>query len=195
MSRRVSLLPTGVANTRSVIEAFASLGATCDLVTSAEDVYAADFLVLPGVGSFGSGAVAVQALSQPLINRLEAGLPTLGICLGYQLLFESSSESPGANGLAFIPGTLLRFNGDLRVPQMGWNRVEAQGCRVLESGYAYFANSFAAETMPDDWSIARATYGAPFIAGIERGNIVGCQFHPELSGDFGLGVLERWLSC
>lgn len=195
MSRDVLIVATGVANTRSVIEAFAALGVASTMVERAEDLTAASHLVLPGVGSFQAGAAAIAGLRESIAKRISTGMPTLGICLGYQLLFESSEESLGSAGLGVVPGTLVKFEEGVRIPQMGWNRVEAPGCRLLGPGYAYFANSYAAKVRPEGWSVATATYGGSFVAGIERGCVVGCQFHPELSGDYGLGILERWLQC
>lgn len=195
MSRDVLIVATGVANTRSVIEAFGALGVACRIADNASDLSSADHVVLPGVGSFQAGALAIEGLRQSIVNRIGRGMPTLGICLGYQLFFESSEESIEASGLGVLPGTLAKFEEGVRIPQMGWNRVDAPDCRLLGSGYAYFANSYVAKEPPEGWLTATATYGGPFVAGIERGYVVGCQFHPELSGDYGLGILERWLQC
>ena len=114
--------------------------------------------------------------------------------LGLQLLCEDSEESPGIAGLGILPVRVSRFKPELKVPQLGWNSVEAdKECKVLSNGYAYFANSFHLPASIPGWQVARADYGGPFAAAIERGRIVGCQFHPELSGEWGIGILRRWI--
>jgi imidazole glycerol phosphate synthase glutamine amidotransferase subunit len=187
---------TGTANLASVMAAMTRLDAPARTSNGPADVERAERLILPGVGSFDAAMACLDAdgLVAPLRARLAAGLPTLGICLGMQLLFEGSDESPGQPGLGAIPGRLERFTGDLRVPQMGWNRIDAaQECSILESGYVYFANSYRVTAVPACWSTAMADHGGPFVAGVERGAVVGCQFHPELSGSFGLSLIRRWL--
>jgi imidazole glycerol phosphate synthase glutamine amidotransferase subunit len=129
-----------------------------------------------------------------LRERILADRPTMAICVGHQLLFETSDESPGARGLGIVKGHVGSFPEDVRVPQFGWNEVEAEdGCDLLDSGFAYFANSYRAEAAPG-WKVATADHGGRYVAAMERGNIVGCQFHPELSGDYGAALLSRWLS-
>jgi len=188
---------TGTANLASVLAAMERLGAPARTSNDPADVQQASHVILPGVGSFGAAMECLDAdgLVAPLRARLTAGLPTMGICLGMQLLFAGSDETPGTPGLGIIPGRLTRFTGDLRIPQMGWNHITApETCSVLESGYVYFANSYRATDVPPDWSGAIADHGGPFVAGVERGAIVGCQFHPELSASFGLKLMRRWLS-
>ena len=98
-------------------------------------------------------------------------------------------------GLGAIPGRVTRFTGEPRVPQLGWNRISAGGdCRLLTDGHAYFANSFRLQEPPRGWSAAVADHGGPFVAAVERGPVLACQFHPELSGPFGLELISRWLS-
>jgi imidazole glycerol phosphate synthase glutamine amidotransferase subunit len=110
-----------------------------------------------------------------------------------QLLAESSEEASGVTGLGVIPGSAHRFPSDVIVPQMGWNDVEAPpGARFLESGCAYFANSYRLTEHPDGWRVATSNYAGPFIAAMERGATLACQFHPELSGQWGLRLLARW---
>ena len=151
--------------------------------------------MLPGVGAFGAAMVrlAEHGLDAALKERIAADRPTICICVGHQLLFESSEESPGLRGLGIVPGAVGRFTGDVRIPQFGWNHVHAgEGCNMLESGYAYFANSFRAVEAPG-WRIAHAEHGGRFIAAMERGKVIGCQFHPELSGAYGAALLSRFL--
>ena len=127
-------------------------------------------------------------------ERVAAGRPTLAICLGMQLLGTASEESPGAEGLGVFPATARRFPSTVVAPQLGWNEVRpAEGARILARGYAYFANSYRLESVPDGWTGTLADHGGPFVAALERGDVVACQFHPELSGAFGRGLLTRWL--
>ena len=128
-----------------------------------------------------------------LRERIEADRPTIAICVGHQLLFETSDENPGVRGLGLVNGHIGRFPDDVRVPQFGWNEVRPhEGALLLEGGYAYFANSYRAIEAPG-WAVAHATHGGPFVAAMERGNIIGCQFHPELSGAYGEALLARFL--
>jgi imidazole glycerol-phosphate synthase subunit HisH len=117
------------------------------------------------------------------------------MCVGLQVLFEASDESPHATGLAALPGRVGRFADSVRVPQFGWNRVAPQpGCRLIEPGYAYFANSYRALEAPG-CAIATAEHGGRFVAALERGGVLACQFHPELSGAYGHELIGRWLDA
>ena len=152
--------------------------------------------MLPGVGAFGAAMQRLVAagLVDVLAERVRAGRPLLAICLGLQLLCESSAESPGVRGLGVVPGRVTRFDTGLRVPQLGWNFIKPEpACSLLTSGHAYFANSYRLTDTPAGWSAASAEYGGPFVAAFERGSVLACQFHPELSGRWGLQLLRRWL--
>lgn len=207
----VLVVSTGAANVASVMAAFVRLGARPRLAENARELLAARRVVLPGVGAFAPAASRLQEFGYDaaLRERVDAGLPTLAICLGLQLLCEASEESPGTAGLGLVPGQLERFGGDLCVPQIGWNRVEPQGNALaepqgnalagqpgqvlVEPGAAYFANSYRLVSAPLGWSVALSDYGGPFVSAIERGAVLACQFHPELSGAWGARLLERWL--
>lgn len=192
----VAIVATGVANLASVAAALRRLQATPQIVADAAAVGDARAVVLPGVGAFGAAMRELHAreLVQPLRARISAGRPTLAICLGLQLLAEWSEESPGAAGLGVVPGALGRFPSGVRVPQFGWNRIEPDaGCRLLAGGHVYFANSYRLVAAPPGWHAAWAEHGGRFVAGIERGEVLACQFHPELSGGFGAAILRRWL--
>jgi imidazole glycerol phosphate synthase glutamine amidotransferase subunit len=191
----VVIVPTGVANTASVMAAFRRLGAEPRLAERAGEVAAASHVMLPGVGAFGPAMARLRehGLDAALQERIAADRPTISICVGHQLLFERSEESPGVAGLGVIPGEVGRFSGAVRVPQFGWNRVRPEaGCDLLDEGYAYFANSYRALEAPG-WRVARGEHGGPFVAAVERGNVIGCQFHPELSGAYGAALLSRFL--
>ena len=192
----VVVVRTGIANTASVLAGISRAGGIPRLTDNAAQVEQAELLVLPGVGAFGAGMEQLHraSLVSLLKQRLADQRPTLAVCLGLQLLFSSSAESPGIEGLGVIPAQITRFPGSLRVPQLGWNRVNPDDqCRLLTGGYAYFANSYRAERIPDGWAGAYAEYGGDFVAALEKGPILCCQFHPELSGKWGIRLLERWL--
>lgn len=192
----VVVIETGVANTASVLAALRRCGAEAELSADASRVSGASRVVLPGVGAFGAGMESLRAngLDEVVRERVRDDLPLLGICLGMQLLFESSDESPGVEGLGVVPGHVGRFAEGVRVPQFGWNRVEAEGDGWLESGWAYFANSYRVEAAPDGWEVATAQHGGPFVAAMRRGSVVTCQFHPELSGAWGQVLIGSWLA-
>ncbi len=191
----VAIVPTGTANLASVEAAFRRLGAAPHVVEDAATVGSASHVMLPGVGAFGASLERLRAhgLDRALIERIQADKPTIAICVGHQLLFETSEESPGVAGLGIVPAAVTRFPASVRTPQFGWNEVEANDrCNLLDSGYAYFANSYRATEAPG-WQVARAEHGGPFIAAMEKGNVIGCQFHPELSSDHGAALLSRFL--
>jgi imidazole glycerol phosphate synthase glutamine amidotransferase subunit len=194
--RRVTLVPTGTANTASVIAAFTRLGASVEEAASADQVSSAPGVVLPGVGAFGAAMSRLDTLglSTALRERVDAGRATLAVCAGMQLLGQDSEESPGASGLAVLDESVSRFGDGVSVPQMGWNSVEAAaGSRFVESGWAYFANSYRIENGPSGWMASLSDHGGPFVAALEKGDVLACQFHPELSGDWGASLLARWL--
>ncbi len=193
----VSVIDTGIANAASVSAAFARCGADVRLITDRKSVEHAGLLVLPGVGSFGAGMerLCAEGLDRVLLQRVRDDRPTLAICLGMQLLCVSSQETPGVSGLGILDGRITPFTPSVRCPQFGWNLVEADhGCRVLRTGYAYFANSFKLEQAPAEWQTGVTIHGSPFVSAVERGNILACQFHPELSGSWGKELLCRWMA-
>ncbi len=190
----VALIETGLANTASVAAALSRLGAEVVRTTDPVQVADARFVVLPGVGHFAAGMAALEAagLVEVLRERIAAGRPTLGICLGMQLMAEGSEEAPGVAGLGVLPGRVRRLPDTVTVPHLSWGSVRAQG-RLLTGGAAYFAHSYALIEAPAGWTAAWADHGGPFVAAVERGRVLGCQLHPELSGDWGLALIRRWL--
>lgn len=190
----ITLLSTGTGNTASVRTAFERLGCRVVLTDDPDRVARACRLVVPGVGTFGAamGRLRERGLEVVLRERLEAGCPTLGICLGMQMLFAGSEESPGVPGLGLLDAQASRFPAGVRNPQMGWNRVEGDDPSIR--GDAYFANGFRVESVPPGWDAAWSDHGGRFIAALWRGDVLGCQFHPELSGRFGVDWIERWLA-
>lgn len=192
----VLIVPTGTANIASVQAAFRRLDRASRLASRGEDILRADHVVVPGVGTFGASMARLRAagFEEALRERLVAGRPTLGFCVGLQVMGASSDESPGVAGLGLIPAHVGRFPDTVRVPQFGWNRIMPEpGCRILQPGFAYFANSYRIATPPEGCVVAMADHGGPFVAGFEMEGVVACQFHPELSGAFGRDLLGRWL--
>ena len=195
----VTIVPTGTANIASLVAAFTRLGATVRMAATAEDVRTADRLVLPGVGAFGAAMAQLRAqgLIDALVQRWNDPRPVLGICLGMQLLFESSEESPGIAGLGVIPGGITRLPASApRVPFFGWSDISGAGIE----GCAYFAHSFCSVTPEvNGWEICRAFHdrAGGIVAAVSRndGRHLACQFHPELSGHWGMLLLEAWLAA
>jgi imidazole glycerol phosphate synthase glutamine amidotransferase subunit len=193
----VVVVPTGTANLASVQAALDRLGARARLAECAAMIEDATHVVLPGVGSFGAAVAGLRAagFDEALAARIRAGRATLAMCVGLQVLFEASDESPHAAGLGVFPGRVERFPDGVRVPQFGWNRVAPEpGCRLLEPGYAYFANSYRVQDAPA-CAVATAEHGGRFVAALERGRVLACQFHPELSDAYGQELIARWLKA
>lgn len=195
----MAVVATGVANVASVLAAWRRLGVPAHLTQDPEEVLETTHLQLPGVGSFGSAMAALRrnGLDEALGLRIAKGRPTLAICVGLQVLAEASEESPGVQGLGVLPGVVRRFPDTVRVPQFGWNAVrvpglEGPGGAPLEPGYAYFANSYRLIEAPEGWRRAEADHGGPFVAALWRGAILATQFHPELSGSWGLALMARF---
>jgi len=193
----VVIVDSGVANLASIMSGFRRLGATVTVTSDPEEVGAARRVVLPGVGAFGAGLAALRArgLDAAITSSVAGGTPTLGVCLGMQMLCDRSQETPGVPGLGVIAGECRRLPDGVRVPHLGWNAVTATSLAgLVDSGVAAFANSYALREVPRGWTPAWTTHGVRFVATLERGRILACQFHPELSGAYGAALLERWLA-
>ncbi|MFT7632850.1 MAG: glutamine amidotransferase [Mariniblastus sp.] len=192
----IQIINTGVANIRSLQAAFDRLEQPWNLTEDAQLIETASHVVLPGVGAFAAAAEALDRLQlrdsiTARINRPSAA--TLCICLGMQLLCESSEEAESAKGLGILPFRITRFRSDVKVPQLGWNEVRPTSDGPYETGEAYFANSFRLESRPKDWGFAETDYGGNFVSSVWRGRTLACQFHPELSGSWGQQVLKNWI--
>lgn len=198
--KEVVIIKTGVANVASVEAAFKRCGVSTILTDDPQRIDEAQRVVLPGVGSFGTAIAKLREsqIDQVLTQRINADRPLLGICLGMQLLFRESDESPNIQGLGIFKAKISAMREpQLRVPHFGWNRVQALGNpKYLSTGFAYFAHSFRVLESDLDQDVQSGTvtkYGLPFISAIERGRLLACQFHPEISGPWGSKVLTRWL--
>jgi imidazole glycerol phosphate synthase glutamine amidotransferase subunit len=193
----VVVIETGTANLASVLAALRRVGASPAVSRDPDLIRCTDRVVIPGVGAFGAAmAVLTQSgVDDAVRERVAAGRPLLAICLGLQLLAERSDESPGVAGLGVVRSAVRRLPEEVRVPQFGWNRVVAGApAGLVKSGYAYFANSYVIEDVDQSWQATYATHGVRFVASLQRGAQLACQFHPELSGEWGSALLAAWCS-
>ena len=215
----IALVDYGISNLRSVQKAFAHLGVEVTLIDTPDQLAQADRLILPGVGAFRAGMDGLRArgLIEPIKEAVKAGKPLIGICLGMQLLFESSDELGDTVGLGLLPGHVTRIKMQetgskmqdashatrntqhvLKIPHMGWNQLDLVRDHPLRTGvesgsYAYFVHSYAVYPEHSDIVVATTEYGGPFASIVGRGNICGLQFHPEKSQAVGLRLLQNFL--
>ncbi len=201
---KLGVLDYGAGNLRSVLNAFIAIERPAKLISSPADFDGVDTLVFPGQGAFGDSVRILKQndLWSPLREWLAAGRPYLGICLGYQLLFDSSEESPGVTGLGIAPGRVRKFSPEhgLKVPHMGWNQAQwTSRAAALHSGGAssehfYFVHSYYPDVEDESLIACTTSYGAEFASGIIKPNLVAVQFHPEKSQSAGLGLLKNSLA-
>lgn len=196
---KVTIIDYGAGNVPSVERALQRLGADTERTNSQDTIAEAEALLLPGVGHYATlvRALDEQKMREPLVGAIERGVPFLGICLGLQVLFETSAESPQLRGLNLLPGKVCSLPSTVKLPHMGWNQIALNRESRLLAGigpgeYFYFAHSYAA---PDSNGSTAATcfHGASFAAVVERQNIYGVQFHPEKSGESGARLLQNFL--
>jgi imidazole glycerol-phosphate synthase subunit HisH len=195
----IAIIDYGVGNLRSVEKAFQHVGADALVTADPEVVRGAAGVVLPGVGAFGDGIEQLAARGfVPVVKEIAAqGRPLLGICLGMQFLFGESEEMGQYVGLGLLPGRVVRFHGELKVPHIGWNQVCALRPSPLLAGlpaepYAYFVHSYYVEPADPDDVLATTDYGGPYASVVGRGHIFGLQFHPEKSQEVGLRMLRNF---
>jgi len=194
----IAILDYGAGNLRSVENTLAEIGTDYTLVRDAAGLRSAEKIVLPGVGHFGQMMRALDAMDArgALRERIAAGVPFLGICLGLHALFEDSDEAPGFAGLGIFSGSVRRFAPGARVPHMGWNTLDRKHDSRLMAGmgdqpYVYFAHSYyVPETAV---AAATCTYMVPYTAVLENDNVFGVQFHPEKSGPVGLQLMRNFI--
>ena len=198
----VAIIDYDAGNIKSVENAVRFLGHEVKVTADAGEILSADHIILPGVGAFGDAMQRLRAanLEGTIRQAVEAGKPFLGICLGLQLIFEESEESPGVKGLALLPGRIKRIpDGDGRkVPQIGWNdlsfpRQSRLFEGVPEGRYVYFVHSYYLEAGDPADVAARTEYGVRIDAAVEHGNLFACQFHPEKSERIGMQILRNFL--
>jgi imidazole glycerol-phosphate synthase subunit HisH len=200
---QLGVLDYGAGNLRSVLNAFQAIDQPAKLVAEPADFTGIDVLIFPGQGAFGDSVRILKqnGLWQPLKQWLQDGRPYLGICLGYQLLFDSSEESPGVEGLQVVPGTVRKFEATagLKVPHMGWNQARWAGqAGALLPGLpvptnVYFVHSYYPDVSDSSLVACSTDYGGAFASGMMRENLVAVQFHPEKSQTTGLTLLKNAL--
>lgn len=199
----VAIIDYDAGNIRSVEKAVRYLGKEVTVTSEPEEILAADRVILPGVGAFGDAMKRLHAMGLVEVIRqvAERGTPFLGICLGLQLLFEKSEESPGVAGLGLLRGEILRLPElpGLKVPHIGWNSLKYPNPGRLfrgipEDSYVYFVHSYYLKAQDEGIVTATTEYGTLVHASVESGNLFACQFHPEKSSETGLTILENFFS-
>ena len=198
----IAIIDYDAGNIKIVENALQKLGADVVITKDAKEILQADKVILPGVGAFGDAMANLKksGLDKVIYEVVEKGTPFLGICLGLQLLFERSDETPGVAGLGILKGEILRIpdKDDLKIPHMGWNSLHLQNQGRLFQGlpkqsYVYFVHSYYLKA--EDEQIVKATtdYSVNIHASVEKGNVFACQFHPEKSSDVGLQILKNFV--
>ncbi len=198
----IAVIDYDAGNIRSVEKALHYLGEEPEVTRDKKAILKSDGVILPGVGAFGDAMEKLHSygLTDTIRRCASEGIPFLGICLGMQLLFEGSEESPGVEGLCLLEGEILRFPEErrLKVPHIGWNSLRYprsgrlfQG--ISQNAYVYFVHSYYLKSANKNVVTAETEYGICFHASVERGNVFGCQFHPEKSSETGLKILKNFI--
>jgi imidazole glycerol-phosphate synthase subunit HisH len=199
---RIAVVDYGIGNLRSAEKALLHLGADAALTSDVRAIETAEAVVLPGVGAFGACMHALRAAGLEGVTKSAAtdGRPFLGICIGMQMLFSGSVETPGVAGLGVVPGPVTRLPASVRLPQMGWNTLTVTGgsrlaANLPDPAWLYFVHSYAPE--PDDDAVVAAwcDYGRRFAAAVEIGPLWATQFHPEKSGAVGMRMLANFVEA
>lgn len=197
----IAILDYDAGNIRSVEKAFQHLGEETVLSRDRDEILSADKVVLPGVGAFGDAMNKLKDynLVNTIYDVVDKKIPFLGICLGLQLLFESSDETPGVSGLGILPGNILRIpdKPGYKIPHIGWNSLELTNNGrlfdgVAENAYVYFVHSYYLKARDEEMVKASTEYVTHIHASVEKDNVFACQFHPEKSGDVGLKILSNF---
>lgn len=198
----IAIIDYDAGNLNSAYKALVHLGKEPVITRDREEILAADHIILPGVGAFGEAMKQLRSFGIPevLHEAVDKGIPLMGICLGMQLLFDDSEESPGASGVGILHGSIVKIpdTPGLKIPHMGWNSLEMQKKSRLLDGLAegtevYFVHSYYLEPAEEEIVAARTQYGASMAVAVESGSVFGCQFHPEKSGILGLRILENFV--
>jgi len=196
---RIVIIDFGMGNIRSVQRGIERVGSEAEIIAEGKEMEDADAVVLPGVGAFGDAVANLSPFSQGVLERVEAGVPLLGICLGLQLLFTKSTEGGVYRGLDILKGRILRLPKGLKVPQIGWNtlKIVNEGNPLIkdlpDNPYVYFVHSYYAEVDDEEDVVALTNYGVEFPSIVSRRNVFATQFHPEKSGKTGLRILKNFV--
>lgn len=199
----IAILDYDAGNIKSVEKAMQLLGQEVTITRKRDEILRADKVILPGVGAFGNamGKICQYGLFDVIHEVVDNGTPFLGICLGLQLLFERSDESPGVEGLGVLKGEILRIpeTPGLKIPHMGWNSLEFQNDgrlfrKLPKESYVYFVHSYYLKAADESIVTAVTEYGTKIHASVEQGNVFACQFHPEKSSDVGIQILKNFVS-
>ena len=199
----IAIIDYDAGNIKSVEKAIHYLGEQAVITRDRDTILAADKVILPGVGAFGDAMAKIRSygLEEVIHEVVDKGTPFLGICLGLQLLFESSEESVGVKGLGLLKGKIVKIpdNQGLKVPQIGWNSLKFPNKGRLfagldEDSYVYFVHSYYLQAEEPENVVATTDYATLIHAAVEKGNIFACQFHPEKSSDVGLKILENFIA-
>lgn len=199
----IAIIDYGAGNIQSVYKALKFIGADCKVTSDKDEILNADGAILPGVGSFGDAmdTMTKRGIKDTIIEYTKSGKPFLGICLGLQLLFPESEETPGVKGLDIFKGTITKIpnqNKTLKIPHMGWNNISIKQKNGIFKGiegepYVYFVHSFYLKAQDKDIVAATTQYGVEIDAAVQKGNIIATQFHPEKSGEVGLKMLKNFV--
>lgn len=191
----LSILNYGAGNLKSITNLLEFIDVKYNIITTREEIEESNILILPGVGHFDQlmDYFTQNDLIKPLKTYINSGKPYLGICLGMQILFETSEEAPDRKGLEIFSGKVVKFNQG-KVPQIGWNKLNVSpNCHLLTEDYVYFVNSYCVQTNNTDIIAATTNYYTDFVSAVEQDNIFAVQFHPEKSGEVGSEIIKRWL--
>ena len=199
----IAIIDYGAGNIQSVYKALKFIGADCKVTSDKDEILNADGAILPGVGSFGDAmdTMTKRGIKDTIIEYTKSCKPFLGICLGLQLLFPESEETPGVKGLDIFKGTITKIpnqNRTLKIPHMGWNNISIKQKNGIFKGiegkpYVYFVHSFYLKAQDKDIVAATTQYGVEIDAAVQKGNIIATQFHPEKSGEVGLKMLKNFV--
>ena len=198
----IAIIDYDAGNIKSVEKALNYLGEEAIITRDHDEIVNSDKVILPGVGAFADAMEKIRhyALEETIHEVVEKNIPFLGICLGLQLMFESSDEGPGVKGLGLLPGKILRIpkSGDLKIPHMGWNSLKFQNNGRLfkgipEDSYVYFVHSYYLKAADEGIVTATTEYSTHIHASVEQGNVFACQFHPEKSSDIGIQILKNFV--
>jgi len=198
----ITIIDYGSGNLKSIRNGFQHIGVEAKISRDPNEIKEAEALILPGVGAFGKAMENLSGFKGAIYNHIDDGKPFLGVCLGLQILFSQSQESPGIKGLDIFKGNVTRFPESLKeegkkIPHMGWNNLQIhQKCPVLngvKNDYMYFVHSYYVQPVKEDIIIATVDYGVKVPAVVSKDNVIATQFHPEKSGEIGLKMLQNFV--